>query len=136
MAASLSIEYYYRYLNKISLIANTAVMTGCERAPRLYLPNSFGGGTGYGAAPSVRSHITGPDFHHKVGKAHRCMSAQQAQDQADFIERHHGEAGSAAVPPIADSRTARFELGATHAPGKRDGGLKAGDRVASDKRSV
>jgi len=110
-------------------------MIGCERAPRSYSPNSFGGGTGYGGAPSVR-HIAGPDFRHKVGKAHRRMSAQQAQDQADFIEPHHGEAGSAAVSAIADSRTARLEFGATHAPGKCNGGLETGDRLTSDKRSI
>jgi hypothetical protein len=64
------------------------------------------------------------------------VSAQHTQDQTNFTEHHQSEPGPAAVPPIADSNGARFELRATHAIDKHDGGIKVRDRMALDKRSV
>jgi len=64
------------------------------------------------------------------------VSAQHTQDQANFIKHHQSEPGPDAVPPIADSNGACFELRATHAIDKHDGGIKVPDRVSLDKRSV
>ena len=69
-------------------------------------------------------------------KTRRPISAQYAQDQADFFEDHQGESGTTATPPAPDRRGACFELGATHLFDKHDGAFKAPDRMAIDEPPV
>jgi hypothetical protein len=66
----------------------------------------------------------------------RRISAQYAQDQANFIEQHQSQPRMGAVTPAADSSGTRFKFGAPHAIHEHDSCIKVQNRVAFGKPPV
>ena len=72
----------------------------------------------------------GEDGGKKRGVARGCVAAQQAQNQAQFIENHQGDSRPAAIAPGADCAGTRLALGAPQPLDDRDRAIQSGRGIA------